>query len=355
MATEPSKKQQAWPIFDRIISDRKIDGEYTNPWRGRGEGATYTPDYEALELLLAVPLYLKANSQSGVPALALDVWVAYELRRAGFDSDAVWPRDAHPRVVPSSVANLAGPKAKALIKQLRDDIWGRLGAKDSVKGVTASTARILGKNYTKQVDVVMSDWSTGPEILISTKRMDSSFGNNAANRVEESYGDAKNLRQRHPLSALGFLYAIRSTVLDQKPNENKVGWADWLIDLIRKLGHEEDAYHATCYLVLEWDKAVEVKEIDDTTSEVSESDEAEDIVAVPETVIDDALRSLPAVRVRFDAMPPDLRPDVFLAAIVGRVLSNTPVELHGGARLRRDGEYQRKTYPSDATPSRDDE
>ena len=30
--------------------------------------------------------------------------------------------------------------------------------------------------------------------MVSTKRMDSSFGKNAANRVEESYGDAKNLR-----------------------------------------------------------------------------------------------------------------------------------------------------------------
>ena len=37
----------------------------------------------------------------------------------------------------------------------------------------------------------MSSWATGPELMVSTKRMDSSFGKNAANRVEESYGDAK--------------------------------------------------------------------------------------------------------------------------------------------------------------------
>ena len=64
------------------------------------------------------------------------------------------------------------------------------------------TANLLGKNYVKQVDVVMSGWATGPELMVSTKRMDSSFGKNAANRVEESYGDAKNLRLRHPQAAL---------------------------------------------------------------------------------------------------------------------------------------------------------
>ena len=38
----------------------------------------------------------------------------------------------------------------------------------------------------------------GPELMISTKRMDSSFGNNAANRVEESYGDAEEPAQPPP-------------------------------------------------------------------------------------------------------------------------------------------------------------
>ncbi|WP_411700465.1 hypothetical protein [Conyzicola sp.] len=241
--------------------------------------------------------------------------------------------------------NLVGPNATALTKPVRNDIWSKLGAKPSVRGVTGSSARILGKNYIKQVDVVMSDWMTGPEILISTKRMDSSFGNNAANRVEESYGDAKNLRQRHPLSALGFVYAIRSTVLDQKPNLSRVGWADWLIDLIRKLGREEDAYHSTCYLVLEWDKSVEVLEPVDTTAEAQVGDDEDEILAPLDLEITNAIRDLPVVTVRFDAMPPDLRPDVFLSNIIGRVLDNTPVELHSTARFLRDGNYQRQSYP----------
>ena len=86
-----------------------------------------------------------------------------------------------------------------------------LAAGKTYEGETGASANILGKNYVKQVDVVISAWNTGPELMISTKRMDSSFGNNAANRVEESYGDAKNLRSRHPQAALGFVYSLSST------------------------------------------------------------------------------------------------------------------------------------------------
>jgi hypothetical protein len=63
--------------------------------------------------------------------------------------------------------------------------------------------------------------------LISTKRMDSSFGKNAANRVEESYGVAKNLRlrQRWPRSASSTACARPS--LSTEPDK-----AEWLIDLL---------------------------------------------------------------------------------------------------------------------------
>ena len=98
----------------------------------------------------------------------------------------------------------AVPTAKALRERI---------AKGGSRNGGAASGNILGKNYLKQVDVILSHWSTGPEVLISTKRMDSSFGNNAANRVEESYGDAKNLRLRHPQAACGFVYGLRSTCL----------------------------------------------------------------------------------------------------------------------------------------------
>jgi hypothetical protein len=79
-----------------------------------------------------------------------------------------------------------------------------------------------------QVDVIITDWVTGPELLISTKRMDSSYEKNAPNRIEESYGDAKNLRLRHPRAALGFLFGLRSDILEKEPKT-----AEWLCSDIR--------------------------------------------------------------------------------------------------------------------------
>lgn len=178
-----------------------------NPWVVRQGTLAFEPDLETLELLLGVPVYVGATSQSGVPALALDVWVSYELRRAGFDPDRVWPRPREPRVLPYEITELIA----SLPARLRLEVEQRV-ASGKVTGASKS-ANLLGKNYVKQVDVVMSSWSTGPELLVSTKRMDSSFGKNAANRVEESYGDAKNLRLRYPQAALGFVYALNAVAL----------------------------------------------------------------------------------------------------------------------------------------------
>ncbi|MDE3106433.1 MAG: hypothetical protein KGK08_14780, partial [Acidobacteriota bacterium] len=202
MATEKSTKARAWAIFDRIVELAAPGGEHSNPWVRDGQGRRYEPDYETLCRLLGVPLSLRANTQSGVPALALDVWLSYELRRAGFGTDQTWPRPKHPRILPASIAKLLEALPKKDAGPLRDRIEGATG----VPGFTSSSATILGKNYLKQVDVIITDWATGPELLISTKRMDSSFGKNAPNRIEESYGDVKNLRLRHPMAALGFVF-----------------------------------------------------------------------------------------------------------------------------------------------------
>lgn len=243
MAAEPSTRSKAWAIFDRICDDAAPHGVHTNPWVRNDDGSVrYEPDFAVLQRLLGVPLYLDAPTTTGVPALALDVWVSYELRRAGFAPDATWPRAEHPRILPAAIANLL----RAMKGKDRDQLVKRLGSSTSMKGVVSASANILGKNYVKQVDVVMSDWDTGPELLISTKRMDSSFGKNAANRVEESYGDAKNLRLRHPLAALGFVYGLRSTILTEEPKK-----ARWLIDLLQKLGREDDAYDAVALIMVE--------------------------------------------------------------------------------------------------------
>lgn len=324
MPAEPSTKATAWAIFDRIVADAAPGGEHTNPWVRCGDELTYRPDFRVLRRLLGVPLHLDAPSTTGVPALALDVWLAYEMRRAGFDADAVWPRPSEPRIMPSAIANLLD----GLPLKERQLIEHRL--RRSMKGVAGSSASILGKHYMKQVDVVMSDWDTGPELLISTKRMDSSFGKNAANRVEESYGDAKNLRLRHPMAALGFVYGLRSTILTTEPDK-----AEWLIDLLGKLGTEDDAYHAVALVMIDYDVAAPVEDDEVDSIEKAEPDALFEIVDVETAAVDAALAALPDIAIRHDTVPPELQPSRFLATMVTRVVDTTPVTRHREARRRR--------------------
>lgn len=338
MAAKATMKEKAWGIFDRIIADATHTGKDTNPWVKDSDGQLrYEPDYDTLQRLLGVPLYLKAETQTGVPALSLDVWLSYELRRAGFDPDATWPRGTHPRILPLPVANLL----KAVSKKEQEALTARLERAGAVPGVTSASASILGKNYLKQVDVIMTNWDTGPELLISTKRMDSSYGKNAANRVEESYGDAKNLRLRHPLAALGFVFGLRSDILDKEPDK-----AEWLIDLLGKLGREDDAYHATCLVMIEY--ADNYAPQDDTGEDpedplVSAGLEPDpdgasaEISEVPLSDIDHALAGLPSVILRHDAVPDHLTPAAFMATMINRVLDTTPVTMHKPARTLRRG------------------
>lgn len=339
MAANPSTKAKAWAIFDRIVADAAPNGMHSNPWIRDEEGTlTYEPDYDTLKGLLGVPLYLQAPTTTGVPALALDVWLSYEFRRAGFDVDAVWPRPSAPRILPGPVASLL----EKVPKKERESLWKRLRAKTPPAGAAASSASILGKNYLKQVDVVMANWAAGPELLISTKRMDSSFGKNAANRVEESYGDAKNLRLRHPLAGLGFVYGLRSTIFEESPDK-----ASWLIDLLQKLGREDDAYHAVSLIVIEYgdhfteDAADDLGDGEDPLAEAGiadpeeQDDEFED--NVEPTDVESALANLPPVHFPWSRVPEDLRPDRFISEMVRRVIDATPVTMHKEARARRLG------------------
>lgn len=334
MAVKPSSKTEAWAIFDHIVADAAPGGMHSNPWvRDQDGHVRFEPDYGTLERLLGVPLHLKAGTQSGVPALALDVWLSYEFRRAGFEHDHVWPRPTHPRILPVSVAALT----KVLPSKLRAQVSERIATTASIRGVTSSSANILGKNYLKQVDVIMTDWTTGPELLVSTKRMDSSYGKNAPNRVEESYGDAKNLRLRHPLAALGFVFGLRSDILNKEP-----ATAEWLFDLLIKLGREDDAYHATCLILMEYaDEAALPEgqaEADDTgiLEPGPEVGEGEDLPAqIPDSKVAEVIRRLPRVTILRDQTPEELAPGRFLAAMVLRVLGATPVNMHEEARRRR--------------------
>lgn len=334
---EPTAKARAWLLFDRIVADVAPGGDHSNPWHLVDGALEYRPDIDTLQRLLAVPLLLRATVRSGVPALALDVWLSYELRRSGFNPDGTWPRGTHPRILPMPVVNLLN----SLPQKDRKVLEQRLKRQAAIPGVTSSSASILGKNYLKQVDVIMSDWATGPEILISTKRMDSSYGKNAPNRVEESYGDAKNLRLRHPLAALGFVMGLRSDILTKEPDT-----FDWLVDLVAKLGQEEDAYHATCLLLIEYGDSLAVVDEEDAAEpedvltppgvSLEADDVDEGVASVPLDEIEKQLAELPAVRV-ISGHPIDPRLHVgrFLASIVNRSLDGTPINLHKAARQRR--------------------
>jgi hypothetical protein len=333
-AKQQSAKTKAWVLFDRIVALAAPGGVHSNPWVESPYGQLrFEPDYDTLVKLLGVPLYLKAGTQSGVPALALDVWMSYELRRAGFGSDQVWPRPVHPRILPASVAALLDQLPSGIAATLAE----RVNKEGAISGVTSSSASILGKNYFKQVDVIITDWATGPELLISTKRMDSSYGKNAPNRIEESYGDAKNLRLRHPLAALGFVFGLRSDILEKEPRA-----AAWLFDLLAKLGREDDAYHATCLVLMEYSDAAAIPDTgEDRHAEglpepgPATAEEEDAPAPVPASDVDRDIAALPKVKIVEEEIPDELSPGRFLAAMVTHVLDATPVDIHEDARERR--------------------
>ena len=368
-----------WAYFDAIVAAAPLRD--VNPWRVRDETGSggrahpaYEPDDDTLERLLGVPVHLRATSQSGVPALALDVWVAYELRRAGFHPDRVWPRASAPRVLPVEITEFV----ERLPRKEQAELWARIRRGQGGAG----TANLLGKNYVKQVDVVMSSWATGPELMVSTKRMDSSFGKNAANRVEESYGDAKNLRLRHPQAALGFVYALSAVALETEPDI-----AAWLIDLLGKLGREEDAYDAVALVLPDLAAADEPADpapeepagpieagsaaegdwsddprlfelpasiapgggsaegpgggpLEDPGGGPTEAPPAPPGVATPQGLLAPSrpaveIDTLPRVGLRRDEVPADLDPARFFEVMCRRILDNSPVNFHPEARRRR--------------------
>lgn len=253
----------------------------------------FNPSYDVLEKLLSIPVRSKAATRSGRFAQGVDTWLAHELRRAGFDADLVWPRTEAPRVLSKDILELL----RKLPERLADEVYDAV-----VAGKAGSTdARILGRAYMKQTDVVMTHWSTGPELLLSTKAMTSSFGKNLSNRYEEAYGDAANLRARYPLAAVGFYFVQRATILDSEPAAFRR-----TVDMIRKLRDFGDGfgYTATGLLLVDWDDEVEN----------------------------------PAVKCVHRPVPEDIATPQFLNTMVDEVLKVTPIDLHEAARARRAGE-----------------
>jgi hypothetical protein len=280
----------------------------TFPWQrvsGDGEDgkSVYVPDYRLLHDLLAVPIKQGAarSQPSGRVAKSLDAYVAHELRRAGFPEWAVFPRPYQPRVLAPEFRELelsvqvvlkeladyeAGTGARLKPSELRRAI-ARLGR--SLPG--ASDANMLGRFYTKQVDVVVSDWRRGPDVLVSGKSQFSSYLNNKNNRYEEAIGEARNLRDRYPLAAMGYAYIVRDNIFEG-------GAFELLRDLLVRLRRPDGPFDATVLLVAEWD---------DSSLELQRIEDPAPALALPR----------------------------FFEDLLDALLSYTPVDIHREVRARR--------------------
>jgi hypothetical protein len=287
----PAKPDSFTP-FDSALAAAPL----SDPWaHSRGQAPVYAPDYSLAEALLSIPVAAGKGWASGALANGVDSWLAQELRRAGFGPDEVWPRATRPRIMPRDIAVLL----EKLPRALSDDVRAKLM---TMPVVAPTDAKILGRAYEKQVDVAISRWDRGPELLLSTKTMVSSFGKNLSNRFEEAYGDAGNLRSRYPLAAVGFFFVQRDTILTQEPDA-----FEKTVDMMRKLRDLNGAsgYTATGLALVSW------------------SDETS------------------AVKLELDRVPDDVRPEQFMVKMVEQILSATSVTHHVEARNK----YERREIP----------
>ena len=280
----------AFSDFDQLLAA----APHSDPWlHAEGQAPLHRPDYALVEHLLSIPITAGAAVSSGRFARGIDVWLAHELRRCGFAPDEVWPRATRPRVLPRDIALLLDKLPAALADQIRDRLPG-------LPSVSPSDARVLGRAYEKQVDVAITRWDRGPELLVSTKAQLSSFGKNLPNRFEEAYGDAGNLRARYPLAAVGFFFVQRATVRTREPDAY-----ERTIDMIRKLRDlgTGNGYTATGLLLVDWDEPA---------------------------------RDGTGVRIAMDGVPEDVAPPQFFVALIDQVLAVTPVQHHVAVRRRRE-------------------
>lgn len=283
-------KPDSFSAFDAELAAASM----ADPWlHGRGEEPFYSPDFELLERLLTIPVRGEKGSASGALANGVDSWLAHELRRAGFGPDEVWPRASRPRIMPREVALLLEKLPRAMADEVRQKL-------ETMPMVAPTDAKYLGRAYEKQVDISISRWDRGPELLISTKTQVSSFGKNLSNRFEEAYGDAGNLRSRYPLAAVGFFFVQRSTILRDEPAA-----FERTVDMMRKLRDIGDGngYTATGLVLVSW--------TDDN----------------------------PEVKVELGQVPVDIRPEQFISKMIERVLLGSSVGHHvavrGGLERRR--------------------
>ena len=300
--------------LDPILADEDTNGSpWINPIHSAASARRdYIPDYDLARRLLAVPISegRAEEQQSGRVAKSLDAWIAHELRRAGFPEGSVFPRRRRPRVLSPELAPLeaqldrvlallaaeeAKLQASGKSTYLRPVKFRHAVAKLRTLIPGSANADILGRFYVKQVDVAVSSWQRGPDVLISTKTQFSSYLNNKNNRYEEAVGEATNLRDRYPMAAMGFAFLVRSNIHDEQ------GAFIYLRNQLARLRRPDGPFDATMLLVADWD----------------DNDKA--LMPIEDTVEPLTARS-------------------FFEDLLTAVMNNTPVDLHQELRLRHQGE-----------------
>jgi hypothetical protein len=267
----------AYAQFDPLLW---VADTVNSPWHhGR-----YMSDLDLLRELLTLPVAAAKKQTSGQVAKAFNAWIAHELRRAGFPPGGVWPRARRPRVLPEDLGALESdletlaaafaaaesngikvqpPALRKAIRALEDKLPG------------APEAYILGDFYSKQIDVAISSWHHGPDVLISTKTMFSSYRKNLKSRHEEAIGEVMSLRARHPMATMGYAYLVRRNVFEQD------GAYTILYDILERLRRPGHAFDATMLLVANWDEADDpprVTDIDQPADDLGASRFFQDMV-----------------------------------------------------------------------------
>lgn len=267
-----------------------VPSELGPPWSAVG---SYQFDRELLQDLIAVQLKAAGDgaANTGALAIAVDVWIATELRRAGIDASAVWPRTERPRILSQAFASAAKRFKYAKDASVREIQEATVDQLAELSG--QSSTNILGGFFAKEIDVVIAEYDRGLELAVSTKTMTNSFGKNITNRFEEASGDLLNIRRRYPMATFGYVYLVTSNVFDE-PH----GW-ERIKDMCRKLkslapGDDRGSYDASCLIVL-----------DSTNAE-------------PHLVEDE--------------IPDDLHPNVFFESMLGSLFARSPVSEHERAR-----------------------
>jgi hypothetical protein len=268
-----------------------VPAQLSSPWGPRG-GYHFDPDLLCRLIDVQVAGGSALVAASGGLALAVDVWIATELRRAGIDADAVWPRITRPRLLPQSVARAARSfkfAADPTVQAVQVATLAKL-----LDSIGASQSNVMGGLFFKEIDVVIAEHDRGLELGVSTKTMTGSAGKNVGNRFEEAAGDLLNIRKRYPLATFGYAFLVTANV----PRDEPAAW-ERIKDMCHKLttlsvADETASYDASCLVVVDWDGG--------------------------HATLDETL------------VPRDLSPGAFFNTLLRRLFSRSPVSEHQAAR-----------------------